>query len=203
MSDKSALELAQKHPDEFLSEEVFAGLFVDEFKFGRGKLASGNVGTNMISQYIVVPAHTQPGGLKPTPGGNELAIHLNAVVKACALQNNAITIHVQLFHITARSLGTQKKIDAHGPSVITAENSIHMNVNTGWGRADNLKALAEEVGIAEDQTLHFEVKSKQGYNNAYMRGLVKTFRTKVEQRIHQLLGGHVAVKWEGDKSFPT
>lgn len=201
MSDKSASELAQKHPDQFLSEHVFPGLLIDEFKFGRG--TSGNLGTNMISQYVVVPAHTLPGGLKPTSGGNELAIHLNAVVKASALQNNVITIHVQLFHITARSLATQKKIDAHGPSIITADNSIHMNVNTGWGRADNLKALAEEVGIADDQTLHFEVKSKQGYNNAYMLGLVKTFRTKVEQRLHQLLGGNVVAKWEGDKSFPT
>jgi len=199
--DKSAAELAQKHPDQFLTEQVFKDLYVDEFKFAKGK--SGNLGLNMISQYTVVPSHTYPGGLKPVEGGKELAIHLNAIVKASALQSNAITLHVEAFHITARSLATQKKIDQHGPSVITADNSIHMNVNTGWGRAGNLKALAEEVGIDKDQKLHFEVNSKQGYNGAYMKSLVKTFKEKVEQRIHQILGGNVAVKWEGDKSFPA
>ncbi|KAF8553257.1 hypothetical protein OG21DRAFT_1510370 [Imleria badia] len=198
---KSATELAQKHPDQFLSDLVFSGLLVDEFKFSRG--SSGNLGLNMISQSVVVPAQTKPGTLQPTPNGYQLAIHLNCIVKPSALQNNGITLQVQMFHITARSVATQKKIDAYGPSVITADNSIHINVNTEWGRADNLKALAEEVGIAEDQTLHFEVRSKQGYNNAYMRVLVKTFRAKVEQRIHQQLGGNVVVKYEGDKTFPT
>lgn len=201
MSVKSTIDLAEKHPSQFLVEVVFPGLLVDEFKFGRGQ--GGNLGSNMISQYVAVPAHTQPGGLKPTPEGNMLAIHLNCIVTPSTLHNNTITFRVEMFHITARSLATQKKIDAHGPSAITADNSIHMNVNTGWGRADNLKALAQEVGIAEDQTLHFEVNSKQGYNNAYMRSLVKVFREKVVQRIHQVLGGDVVVKWEGDKSFPT
>ena len=198
---KSATELAQKHPDQFLSSVVFPGLLVDEFKFSPG--SSGILGLNMISQPAIVPAQTEPGGLKSTPGGNQLAIHLNCIVKASALQNNVITLQVQMFHITARSVATQKKIDVHGPSVITADRSIHINVDTGWGRADNLKALAEEVGIAEDQTLHVEVRSKQGFNNAYMRVLVVTFRVKVEQRIHQQLGGNVVVKWEGDKTFPT
>lgn len=198
---KSASELASKHPDQFLSTYIFNGLYVDEFKFGPG--TSGSLGLNMISQYVVVPAETKKGGLQPVKQGNELAIHLNCIAKASALQNHTITIHVEQFHITARSLATQKKIDAHGPSAITADNSIHMNVNTGWGRAENLKALAAEVGINDDQTLHIEVKSKQGYNGAYMKGLVKHFRDKVVSRIHQHLGGNVVVKWEGDKTFPT
>ncbi|KAH0839402.1 hypothetical protein J3R83DRAFT_120 [Lanmaoa asiatica] len=144
----SATELAEKHPDQFLAKDVFPGLLVDEFKFGTGK--GGNIGSNMISQYITVPAQTRPGGLKPVPGGNELAIHLNCIVTASALQHNTITIKADQFHITARSITTQKKIDSHGPSVITADNSIHLNINTGWGRADNLKALAAEVGIDEE-----------------------------------------------------
>ncbi|KAH0839401.1 hypothetical protein J3R83DRAFT_119 [Lanmaoa asiatica] len=135
--------------------------------------------------------------------GNELAIHLNCIVTTSALQHNTITIKADQFHITARSIATQKKIDSHGSSAITADNSIHLNVNTGWGRADNLKALAAEVGIDERQKLHYEVKTKQGYNNAYMRSLVKEFRAKVAVRIRQYLGGSVVVKWEGDKTFPT
>ncbi|KAG9313525.1 hypothetical protein JVU11DRAFT_5852 [Chiua virens] len=184
---KSSIELAQKHPLQFF-EQVFTKLYVDDFKFGPGE--SGNLGLNMISQYVVMPAHTLPGGLKPVSEGNELAIHLNCIVKPSALHNNNIAINVQQFHLTVRSLATQKKIDAHGPSIITADNSIHLNVNsTQWGRAENLKALAQEVGINQDQTLRTEVGRKQGYNNAYMVLLLKTFRAKVEHRITSTLEG--------------
>ncbi|KAG8216783.1 hypothetical protein J3R82DRAFT_7028 [Butyriboletus roseoflavus] len=104
-----------------------------------------------------MPAHTKAGGLQPVAEVKELAIHLNCIVNPSALQNNVIKIHVEQFHLTVRSLATQKKIDAHGPSIITAGNSIHMNVSTGWGRADNLRALAQEVGVNDDQTLHSEL----------------------------------------------
>ena len=199
--DKSAYQLAQSDPSQFLSEYVFQNLLIDEFKFGKG--TSGKVGssTNVISQYVVLSASTEAGSLKPATA-NRLAIHLNTMVTASKLQNNVITIQGAQFHLTARSITTQKKIDASGPSIATAAQSIHIGVNTPWGRAANLKALAEEVGISTDQTLH-DLDKKQGYNNPYVVLLVKEFRTKVQQRIQQLLGGHVSVKWQGDKSFPT
>jgi len=206
MSDHptSAFDLARKYPGQFLSEYVFQDLRVDEFKFGEGK--SGKLGSNMISQYIAVPLDPSklPSNIpKPKLQWKPLAIHLNATVTASALQKNenVIPIRVDAFHITARSLAAQKMIDEHGPSIITADISIHKNVNTEWGREDNLKALAQEVGFANDQELKDEVETKEGYNDAYMVGLVRKFRERVERSIHYILGGDVSVKWDGDKTF--
>lgn len=197
----SAFDLAQKHPDQFLSDYVFQDIRVDEFEFGKGN--SGNIGSNMISQYIAMPLDPSklPSNIpKPKLPWKPLAIHLNAFVTSSALQKNVIPIRVENFHITARSLETQKMIDEHGPSIITADISIHLNVNTKWGREDNLKALVQEVGFADDKELIHELE-KQGYNGAYMGNLVKTFRVKVERSIHYILGGDVSVKWDGDKTF--
>ncbi|KAI9567497.1 hypothetical protein HD554DRAFT_2173261 [Boletus coccyginus] len=198
-----ASELAKKYPNQFLSEHVFQDLRVDEFKFSKGK--SGNLGLNMISQYIRVPPDLSklPEDIeKPESGWKPLAIHLNAIVTASALQKNVIPIRVDAFHITARSLAAQTTIDTAGPSALTADNSIHLNANTQkWGREDNLKALAQEVGFADDKELEFQVETKEGYNGAHMVSLVRTFREKVERSIHELLGGNVSVEWDGDKTF--
>jgi hypothetical protein len=199
--DQSAYQLAQKQPAQFLSQYVFQSLLVDEFKFGKGTSGKVGSGSNMISQYVVVPAATVPGGLQPA-SANQLGIHLNAVVTASGLQKNAITIKVEQFHLTARSIATQTTIDSSGPSADTASKSIHINVNADWGNANNLNSLAQEIGISTDQTVH-EVGTKQGYNNPYVKTLVKDFQTKVQQTIQGLLGGNVSVKWQGDSTFPT
>lgn len=199
----SALETALKNPIQFLAEHVFPLLYVDEFRFGDGR--DGTLGTNMISRYVVVPARTPDVLWAPTVAGAELAIHLNCIVIPSAFQwqKKRITIRVEQFHLTARSLWAQRMIDVHGPSVVTAESSIHMNINTGWGRADNLRALAEEVGVSDGHTLRFELQSKRKYNGRCMRGLVEDFKEGVEHRIQLHLGGDVKVYWEGDGTFPN
>ena len=199
-----ALQLAQKHPDQFLSEHVFQDLYVDQFKFAKGK--SGNLGLNMISRHVRVPpdlSKLPPDVPKPKFAWKPLAIHLNAVVTPSALQkDDVIPIRVDAFHITVRSLAAQTTIDTSGPSALTADNSIHLNANTKkWGREDNLKALAQEVGFDNDQELKGEVEKKEGYNGAHMVGLVRTFREKVERSINELLGPEVKVRWDGDKTF--
>lgn len=196
----SALELAQRHPVQFLAEHIFPGLSVNDFKFGQG--TSGNHGAHMISQHVVMPAHTRDGGSHPVAEVKEMVIHLNCIVNPSALQNDDIRIRVEQFHLTVRSLASQRRIDVHGPSIISANSSIHMSVKKGWGRADNLRALAQEVGDDTDQTLRSEVRSGQGYDGTYIRSLVKEFRVRVKQRIQEYLGGNVTVHWDGDATFP-
>ena len=195
MIDKSADELATKNPPLFLSEYVFRDLFVDEFKFSKRK--KGDVSPNMISQHIVETV------IQKNKYNFKLAIHLNCIVTASALQNNVITLHVEKFHITARTVADQETIDRDGPSSIIAKRSIHRGVDSKqWGRPDELDALAKELGLPSGKKLD-EWLQNWGYNTAYMKSLVKEFRFKVTQRIHQVLGGNVSVKWKGDKSFPT
>jgi len=183
--DKSAFDLAQKNPDQFLTQYVFSNLIVDEFRYGK-KASGGKTDTsNMISGYITEPA-----------GSTQLAIHVNSVVTASGLQNNAMTIHVEKFHLTARSIASQKTIDSHGPSTITASKSIHIGVNQpSWGPSTNVQNLQHEIGVDP-------VAALRGYDTAHVVSLTKDFKTKVELSIHQLLGGNVVVKWTGDKSFP-
>ena len=192
MIDKTAYELATKNPPLFLSEYVFRDLFVNEFKFGK----KGDVSPNMISQHIVETV------IRKNKYNFKLAIHLNCVVTASALQNNVITLHVEKFHITARTVADQETVDHHGPSSIIAQRSIHMGVHSKeWRRPDELDALAKELGLPSGKKLNNWLQ-KWGYNKPYVESLVKDFRFKVTQRIHQVLGGNVSIKWQGDKSFP-
>lgn len=200
MESKSALELAKKDPQHFLSHMVFQDLFVEAFRFARG--TSGKLGDNMISQHLVMSINDDEKG-KKLDKEIKLAIHLNCEVIPSALQDT-ITIRVNHFHITARSLAAQLLIDRNGPSILTADNSIHIGVDPeGWGvgkRFKNLEALAYEVGI-DESTLQKKLVSVEDYDKPYMMFLVARFKEKVELRIHEHLRAGVDVTWEGDKSF--
>ncbi|MEU3727915.1 hypothetical protein AB0E81_00645 [Streptomyces sp. NPDC033538] len=185
----SAEELARRQPEQFL-ESVFNGLRVDEFRFGRGP--QGNLGLNMISQWVTVPLD----------GGGKLAVHLNCMVKASQLQQGTIGLDVSQFHLTARSVANQKNIDKNGPSAGTAASSIHINTSTPqWGREANLKSLAGDVAAAGGETVLIEgLARKEGYSHAYVKWLVNEFKRSVHLAM-QLRLGAMNVTWKGDATF--
>ncbi|MFE1023010.1 hypothetical protein ACFW5I_00320 [Streptomyces sp. NPDC058818] len=185
----SAEELARRKPAQFL-ELVFNGLRVDEFRFGPGE--QGNLGLNMISQWVTVPLE----------GGGKLAVHLNCMVKATQLQRGTIGLEVAQFHLTARSVDTQKNIDKNGPSAGTAAHSIHINTSTPrWGREANLKSLAGDVAAAGGESVLIEgLTRREGYSHAYVKWLVGHFKESVHHAI-QLRLGALNVTWKGDATF--
>ncbi|MET7451188.1 hypothetical protein ABZT03_04675 [Streptomyces sp. NPDC005574] len=186
---ESAEGLAAQHPMRFL-EEVFDGLRVDEFRFRKGD--QGNLGLNMISEWVTVPLDD----------GGRLAVHLNCMVRASQLQGGTMRLHVAQFHLTARSTATQRTIDTHGPSAATAGASVHINTSTAqWGRPDNLRALAAEVAANGGQSALIEgLTRKEGYSHPYVVGLVDHFKEKVHHAI-QLRLGQMNVEWSGDATF--
>jgi hypothetical protein len=188
-SDQSLMALASQQPMRFL-EEVFDGLRVDEFRFRQGQ--EGNLGLNMISQGVTVPLD----------GGGTLVVHLNCMVRASQLKNGTISLHVAQFHLTARSLATQRRIDTSGSSAATADASIHINTSTPqWGRQPNLQALAAEFGANDGQDVLIEALTrKAGYSHPYVVWLVSYFKERVHHAI-QLRLGSVNLTWDGDATF--
>jgi hypothetical protein len=124
------------------------------------------------------------------------------MVKPTQLQEGTMGLTVSQFHLTARSVGTQKTIDKNGPSADTAAKSIHINTSTPqWGREANLQSLAGDVAAAGGQAVLIEgLTRKEGYSHAYVKWLVGHFKERVHHAM-QLRLGAMNVNWKGDATF--
>ncbi|MDX2710198.1 hypothetical protein PV350_46635, partial [Streptomyces sp. PA03-6a] len=110
------------------------------------------------------------------------------------------------FHLTARSRAAQDLIDAHGPSILTADHSIHVgpgNARSGWNNEDeNFTNLAHELGVSESSLL-------EALNRRFPPdGLLDTLERIQQDVRHAVVHGSgaetVTVRLaSGDKSFPV
>jgi hypothetical protein len=63
------------------------------------------------------------------------------------VKDSTRTFNVALkeFHLTMRRSKSQLLIDDSGPSILTSDESIHINRNTEWGRKKNLQNLVVKL----------------------------------------------------------
>ena len=126
--------------------EVIRLLFGSSFTFlgwiiPKQKKGDGIMGKNCISAKKIV---------KTT--GDNLVLHLNfkIVPKSILKEKNFIKLYISLYHITARTDYNQGLIEDHGPSILTAGESIHCGPNNDWdwtGTKTNASSLADALKI--------------------------------------------------------
>ncbi len=176
-------------PTKFL-KAIFDGLIYDGFRFPVSGV-DGCVGTNCISKALIV---------SPPQLTSRISFHLNFMCTPGKYDGTKLNLKIDKFHLTARPLANQALINAAGPSVLTARESIHINRNTPWGRSDNLEIFANSLGttVVNATTL---LTRMEGYTQDYMRlaasGLKQAIATTVG-----INAGSLDITWDGsDKTF--
>ncbi|WP_431969388.1 hypothetical protein, partial [Actinacidiphila sp. bgisy160] len=166
------------------------------FEFGKVREEGS---TNLISRPVLMTV---------TEGDRtvQVAVHLNVMVTPGGrLDGTAVTISGTDFHLTARSKAAQDLIDKYGPSVLTADNSIHVgpgNAKSGWdNRAGRLKNLADELGVTEDSLIK---ALDRRFPPSGLVDMVHRFQDDVERAVvHASNSEIITVEFRGDKSFPV
>ncbi|MGI5248104.1 hypothetical protein [Actinacidiphila glaucinigra] len=170
--------------------------------FEFGVETRNNGGHNLISRPIVVTV--EGGGTQA-----EVAVHLNVVLtsghETRVPGGSSVTIKGSDFHLTARSKAAQDLIDEHGPSILTADNSIHVgpgNATTGWNNnRGHFRNLAQELGVSEDSLL--EVLKRRFPPEDLLDTLGRLQQDVRHAVVHGSGTETVTVRLEsGDKSFP-
>ncbi|MEU1619188.1 hypothetical protein ABZ479_18075 [Streptomyces sp. NPDC005722] len=166
------------------------------FEFGKVRDTGS---TNLISRPVLM---TVTEGDKSV----QVAVHLNVMVTPSGrLDGTSVTLNGSDFHLTARSKAAQDLIDKHGPSALTADNSIHVgpgNAKAGWdNRAGHLQNLADELGITRESLI-------KALDNRFPPGelpaTVALFQRDVERAVvHASASEVITVEFRGDKSFPV
>ncbi|MFF7216303.1 hypothetical protein ACFZAU_38200 [Streptomyces sp. NPDC008238] len=166
------------------------------FEFGKVRDTGS---TNLISRPVLM---TVTEGDKAV----QVAVHLNVMVTPSGrLDGTSVTLNASDFHLTARSKAAQDLIDKHGPSALTADNSIHVgpgNAKAGWdNRAGHLQNLADELGITRESLI-------KALDNRFPPGelpdTVALFQRDVERAVvHASSSEVITVEFRGDKSFPV
>ncbi|MGW3248930.1 hypothetical protein, partial [Streptomyces sp. NPDC001070] len=178
------------------------------FEFGVKTRNHG--GNNLISRPIVITVHD--GGTQA-----EVAVHLNVMLSSGnevdvkvggkkLTSTTEVTITGSKFHLTARSRAAQDLIDEHGPSILTADNSIHVgpgNARSGWNNEDeNFRNLAHELGVSESSLL--EALNRRFPPDGLLDTLERLQRDVRHAVVHGSGAENVTVRLaSGDKSFPV
>ena len=180
---------SKSDPAGFLAT-IFTGLIVEGFRFEAGQ-REGKIGLNMISKPLFVSVKDAE---------DQLALHLNFMVTPSQyLGDRKLKLKIEGFHMTARPKKGQVGIDFNGPSILTAEESIHINKNTSWGKEKNLGLLAIKLDVKEDVILK-TLASFEGYNQTYMSYLVKRLQEAIIHTVGVNAGG-IDIVFEGDKTW--
>ncbi|SNS89314.1 hypothetical protein [Actinacidiphila glaucinigra] len=166
------------------------------FEFGKVRDTGS---TNLISRPVLM---TVTEGDKTV----QVAVHLNVMVTPSGrLDGTSVTLNGTDFHLTARSKAAQDLIDKHGPSALTADNSIHVgpgNAKAGWdNRAGHLQNLADELGITRDSLIK---ALDRRFPPGELPDTVALFQRDVERAVvHASASEVITVEFRGDKSFPV
>ncbi|MDX2708651.1 hypothetical protein PV350_38245 [Streptomyces sp. PA03-6a] len=171
--------------------------------FDFGVKTRNNGGNNLISRPIVITVHD--GGTRA-----EVAVHLNVVLTSShetrVVGGSSVTISGSDFHLTARSKAAQDLIDEHGPSILTADNSIHVgpsNATRGWkNNSGHTQNLADELGVSKESLL--DALNKRFPPDGLLDTLERLQRDVRHTVVHGSATETVTVRWEsGDRSFPV
>ncbi|MET9879504.1 hypothetical protein ABZZ36_33490 [Actinacidiphila glaucinigra] len=166
------------------------------FEFGKVRDTGS---TNLISRPVLM---TVTEGDKTV----QVAVHLNVMVTPSGrLDGTSVMLNGTDFHLTARSKAAQDLIDKHGPSALTADNSIHVgpgNAKAGWdNRAGHLQNLADELGITRDSLIK---ALDRRFPPGELPDTVALFQRDVERAVvHASASEVITVEFRGDKSFPV
>jgi hypothetical protein len=183
------LELSRSNKAQFL-KAIFDGLIYDGFRFPTSG-TDGCIGECCISKAQLV---SFPGTAK------KAALHLNFTCVPGGYKPGSLNLAITHFHLTARPQAGQALINQAGPSILTAADSIHINRNGDWGRAQNITNLAGTLGITTAALLS-QLRTVEGYSTSYMTLAV----TQIKQAIQNIVGinaGETVITWDNsDRTF--
>ncbi|MFE0172917.1 DUF4157 domain-containing protein [Streptomyces sp. NPDC059002] len=170
--------------------------------FEFGPECRNNGGNNLISRPKTVTVSHEGTTAR-------LAVHLNVMLVLGNETGNSGASTVKIkgthFHLTARPLDGQNRIDDAGASILTAQDSIHVgpgNAEGGWNnRPRNTASLAASVGLPADRIVD---ALQDRYPAGDTAAIAQLFaRDAGRAVIHGLKPETVTVTWEGDNSFPV
>lgn len=175
---------------------IFDGLIYDGFRFPTDGV-EGCIGGFCISKSldVIIPGSRQ-----------RVAVHLNfkctpgeyAADRLAQGSYARLNLAICHFHLTARTAAWQGLINNAGNSKLTAEESIHINRNTDWGRSANVTALAGSLGVT-NKTLLDQLTKIEGYTQNYMDVAVKGMKAAIIRTV-SINAGQCDVTWDSSDS---
>ncbi|WP_439959562.1 eCIS core domain-containing protein [Streptomyces luteocolor] len=167
-----------------------------------GPECRNNGGKNLISRPIAFTVSHEGTTAK-------LAVHLNVMLtlgnETGNRDDSKVTITGSHFHLTARPMDGQNRIEDAGASILTAQDSVHVgpgNAAEGWNnRPGNTENLARAVGIPADRiAAALNDRFPAGNTPAIAQQFARDAGRAV---IHGLSPEKVTITWAGDNSFPV
>jgi hypothetical protein len=181
------IELSRSNKSQFL-KAILDGLNYDGFRFPTAGV-DGCIGNCCISKAQIV---SFPGTQK------KAALHLNFTCVPGAYAPGTLNLAITHFHLTARPQAGQLLINDAGSSILTAQDSIHVNRNGDWGRAPNIANLANALGITTAALLS-QLRTTEGYNTAYMGVAVNAIKQAIQTTVG-INAGQTTITWNNSDS---
>jgi hypothetical protein len=194
-----------------LLAKAFAGWSFSGFDFPRQGVADGCTGEKCISkavQFFLRRAHNGSWQAAAQDTIGLISGHLYFKASSGEIKESTKSLKVSLkeFHLTVRRSKSQLLIDDAGASIMTSEESIHINRNTDWGRTKNIDALVKALendlkGVppfTRDELLAF-LKEYRKYTTAHMKGLADELKVEAPKHLQAQVG--VPVEVESDVSI--
>jgi hypothetical protein len=134
-----------------LLAKAFADWSFMGFDFPKVGIADGCIGEKCISKavqyYLRRKTANNTWQAAPDDTVGLLSGHLYFKASCGDVKDSTRTFNVALkeFHLTMRRSKSQLLIDDSGPSILTSDESIHINRNTEWGRKKNLQNLVVKL----------------------------------------------------------
>lgn len=197
---------------EDLLSKAFAGWSFCGFDFPEQGVKDGCTGEKCISKAVpyYLRRKAPNGSWQATPDDvvGLISGHLYFKVTAGEIKasSTSLTVKLKELHMTIRRTKSQLLIDHSGSSILTGDESIHINGNTQWGRPKNIvnlvHALANEIrdvpAFTTKELLDF-LTNYRGLTTERLKMLAAELLVDVQAHLASQTG--VVVTVEGDASL--
>ncbi len=197
-----------------LLAKAMAGWTHSGFTFPTADQQDGCVGTKCISRAKQLYLRRQVNATwatAPTDTKALLSAHLYFKVSCGEVKKStkSFTINLNEFHLTVRRTKMQINIDKNGSSLITGDESIHINRNTAWGREKGITNLVRELasdvptGTAEftGPELLAYLTGCEGYDQQWMTTVAGLLLPAVQNHLAAPAQLGIPVTANGDATF--
>jgi hypothetical protein len=190
-----------------LLAKAFAGWSFNGFDFPKADVADGCTGEKCISRavqfFLRRPAQNGSWHASPDDVIGLISGHLYFKASCGEIKQSTVSVKLALkeFHLTVRRTKGQLLIDDAGSSILTSEESIHINRNTDWGRDANInnlvRALANDLqGVppfTRAEVLAF-LKEYRKYTTEHMAVLADELKVEAPKHLAAQVGVTVTVE---------
>jgi hypothetical protein len=196
LSEAELYDLRKKGKEHAFIRGVLGTFEHDGFRYPAQSQGDGIMGRNTISassEYRV-------------PKSDKfVAYHVNFMISAGSMTKTgsktglALTLKLSKLHLTARGATSQTNLVEDGPSILTAERSIHCGPGNDWDwTKPNARNLATELGVDVGDLKLGVLNSRLGRESmAKSRGALQA---KIDNRVQVALPG-CAVTFDNDSTW--